>query len=311
LTSLAQFTGTNLARQIEEGKTLQQTELTPAALAALPQAALDVLPLGYIPGVRQLIPGVRQIFAAAGREVPEKVAEQIIKQGTVNTLKDYGVTSLKAMGAEGFTEAGQQFLERLQAGLSLTDERARDEYWQSLIGGAVLGGTLAPAGRYVERGKIADEQAKERRAQETELVKQQNLEAERVKAEQEAYKQTPEFLKDVNQRYETLQAQLKALDARAGVKPDKNDLAAQADVKEARQERDALKKAEETQQLVADYRMAEPRIRAMREEAEQARIIRRGHENPRRTGRFVWRSYSPRSNTACPASGYCAAHQRT
>lgn len=276
LTSLAQFTGTNLGRQIQEGKTLQQTELAPAALAALPQAALDVLPLGYIPGVRQLIPGVKQIFAAAGKEIPEKVAEQIAKQGTVNTLKDYGVSTLKSMGAEGVTEAGQQFFERLQAGLSLTDERARDEYWQNLVGGAVLGGVLAPAGRYVERGQIATEQAKERRAQEAEIVKQQNAEAERLKAEQAAYKQTPDFLKDVSQRYEALQTQLKTLDARAGVKPNKNDLVAQADVKEARQERDALKKADETQQLVADYRLAKPRIDAMQAEEEQARINAEG-----------------------------------
>jgi hypothetical protein len=276
LTSLAQFTGTNLGRQIQEGKTLQQTELAPAALAALPQAALDVLPLGYLPGVRQLIPGVKQIFAAAGKEIPEQVAEQIIKQGTVNTLKDYGATTLKAMGAEGVTEAGQQFFERLQAGLNLTDEKARDEYWQSLIGGAVLGGTLAPAGRYVERGQIADQQAKERRAQEAELVKQQNVEAERLKAEQEAYKQTPDFLKDVSQRYEGLQAQLKQLDERASVKPAKNDLVAQADVGEARRERDALKKSDETLQLVADYRAAEPRIKAMREEEEQARVTAEG-----------------------------------
>jgi len=280
LTSLAQFTGTNLGRQIQEGKTLQQTELAPAALAALPQAALDVLPLGYLPGVRQLIPGVKQIFAAAGKEIPEQVAEQIIKQGTVNTLKDYGATTLKAMGAEGVTEAGQQFFERLQAGLNLTDEKARDEYWQSLIGGAVLGGALAPAGRYVERGQIAGQQAKERRAQEVELVKQQTAEAERVKAEQEAYKQTPDFLKDVSQRYEGLQAQLKQLDERASVKPAKNDLVAQADVKEARQERDALKKLDETLQLVADYRMAEPRIRAMREEEEQARVTAEGMKAP-------------------------------
>jgi hypothetical protein len=280
LTSLAQFTGTNLGRQIQEGKTLQQTELAPAALAALPQAALDVLPLGYLPGVRQLIPGVKQIFAAAGKEIPEQVAEQIIKQGTVNTLKDYGATALKAMGAEGVTEAGQQFFERLQAGLNLTDEKARDEYWQSLVGGAVLGGALAPAGRYVERGQIAGQQAKERRAQEVELVKQQTAEAERVKAEQEAYKQTPDFLKDVSQRYEGLQAQLKQLDERASVKPAKNDLVAQADVKEARQERDALKKSDETLQLVADYRMAEPRIRAMREEEEQARVTAEGMKAP-------------------------------
>lgn len=276
LTSLAQFTGTNLGRQIQEGKTLQQTELAPAALAALPQAALDVLPLGYLPGVRQLIPGVKQIFAAAGKQIPEQVAEQIIKQGTVNTLKDYGASALKAMGAEGITEAGQQFFERLQAGLNLTDEKARDEYWQSLVGGAVLGGALAPAGRYVERGQLADQQAKERRAQETELVKQQTAEAERVKAEREAYKQTPDFLKEVDQKWSALQAQLKQLDERANVKPDKNDLVAQADVKEARQERDALKKSDETQQLVADYRAAKSRIDDMKAEQEQARVNAEG-----------------------------------
>lgn len=280
LASLAQFTGTNLARQIEEGKTLQQTELAPAALAALPQAALDVLPLGYIPGVRQLIPGVKQIFAAAGKQIPDTVAEQIIKQGTVNTLKDYGAATLKSMGAEGITEASQQFFERLQAGLSLTDEKARDEYWQNLVGGAVLGGALAPAGRYVERGQIADRQAKERRAQEAELVKQQVAETDRLKAEQEAYKQTPDFLKDVSQRWDALQTQLKELDARASAKPAKNDLAAQADVKEARQERDALKKADETQQLVADYRVAKPRLDALKAEEEQARITEEGMQAP-------------------------------
>lgn len=55
------------------------------------------------------------------------------------------------MGAEGITESAQQVLERMQAGLNLTDEKARDEYFQSLIGGAVLGGALSPAGRFVER----------------------------------------------------------------------------------------------------------------------------------------------------------------
>jgi hypothetical protein len=55
------------------------------------------------------------------------------------------------MTVEGLTEAAQQSLERLQAGLTMTDEAARDEYLESFIGGAVLGGVLAPPGRYLER----------------------------------------------------------------------------------------------------------------------------------------------------------------
>ena len=146
LASLAQFTGSNLSRQMDEGKRLGQTELGYAAAAAVPQAALDMVSF-------KMAPGIRQIFAAAGKDVPEKMAEQIAKQGTLQIAKDYGLSVGKAMGAEGITEAGQQFFERLQAGLNLTDAKAREEYWDSLVGGAVLGGALAPAGRYVERDR--------------------------------------------------------------------------------------------------------------------------------------------------------------
>ena len=50
--------------------------------------------------------------------------------------------SLKTAGWEGLTETGQQFLERLQAGLNITDEEARKEYkddsaLQNIIDGIV------------------------------------------------------------------------------------------------------------------------------------------------------------------------------
>jgi hypothetical protein len=56
------------------------------------------------------------------------------------------------MGVEGLTESAQQVLERAQAGLNITDPQARQEYFDSFVGGAILGGALAPAGRFVERG---------------------------------------------------------------------------------------------------------------------------------------------------------------
>ena len=65
--------------------------------------------------------------------------------------------------------------ERLQAGLSITDEKARDEYFESFIGGAVLGGTLGVPGRFVERG-IEKGQARKVLAEE-ERAKQAELNA--------------------------------------------------------------------------------------------------------------------------------------
>ena len=133
--SAGQFIGSNLSRQLDEGKkegkTLADTSLTYATLAAIPQAALDTVSL-------HMIPGIRGIFAKAGQDITEKTAEMIAKKGIANTALDLG----KASTVEGLTEAGQQVFERLQAGLNITDEDARKEYYDNFVGGAVLGGIL-------------------------------------------------------------------------------------------------------------------------------------------------------------------------
>lgn len=167
--SATQFTGSNLLRQMNEGVPLSQTDLPAALAAAGPQAALDVLSF-------KLMPGIRAIFSAAGKDITEQAAAQIAKQTTGQIAKDYAQSTGTAMGVEGLTESGQQLLERLQAGLNITDADARDEYFESFIGGAVLGGTLAPAGRYFERGA---QQRKEEKAE------QERLAAERRAATEE------------------------------------------------------------------------------------------------------------------------------
>ncbi len=172
-TSAGQFTGSFLRRQMEEGKTLGQTDLQSAVLASIPAAALDAVSF-------KMLPGIRQLLTAAGKEVTPSVAKRIAEQGVKEVAKDYALATGKSMGAEGLTEAGQQFFERLQAGLSLTDEKARDEYVDSLIGGAVLSGTLAPAGRFVERRG----QAKKEDAQRLEEARQ--LDAAEARREAEA-----------------------------------------------------------------------------------------------------------------------------
>ncbi len=193
--SAGQFTGSNLRRQMEEGKKLGETELGSAALAAVPQAALDMVSF-------RMIPGIRQIFTAAGTELAPAAAKRIAEQGVKEIAKDYTLATGKAMTAEGLTEAGQQVLERMQAGLSLTDPQARAEYIDSLIGGAVLGGVLSPAGRYVERRGEAAKQEAER------LEK-----AQEVRAQEEARRASPEGQAAFVQDYDARSARLTELKA--------------------------------------------------------------------------------------------------
>lgn len=144
LASAGQFVGSNLARQLDEGKkegkNLADTSLTSAVAASIPQAALDTFSF-------KMTPLIRGIFGKAGKEITEKTAEEIAKKGILSTITQTGKTA----NIEGLTEAGQQVLERLQAGLNITDEEARKEYFDSYIGGAVLGGTLGAAGHFIEK----------------------------------------------------------------------------------------------------------------------------------------------------------------
>lgn len=156
--SATQFTGSNLRRQMETGKSIGDTDLGNAALAAVPQAALDLVSF-------RMMPAIRRLFGAAGKDISEEAAKQIANKSIKDAVADYALTTGKVMGVEGLTETSQQVLERMQAGLDLTDPEARDEYFQSFVGGAVLGGVLAPPGRYLERrGIIAEEEKKEREA---------------------------------------------------------------------------------------------------------------------------------------------------
>ena len=175
--SALQFAGSNLSRQVDTGVSLADTNLAAAAGTAIPQALLDSFALG-------LIPGVRKLAGVAGEKLTAEQAKAIAKQGLGKTLQDYALTTGKVMGAEGLTEAGQQVLERLQAGLKLDNEEARQEYFDSFLGGAVLGGALAPVGRFAERSgikqqaKIADIQDRVKAAAEKAKAKAQPAEVE-------------------------------------------------------------------------------------------------------------------------------------
>jgi hypothetical protein len=198
--SATQFTGSNLSRQMQEGKALGETDLGSAALAAVPQAALDALRF-------KMLPGIRNILGQVGKEVSKDAAQAIAQQGIKEVAKDYALATGKAMGTEGLTEVGQQFLERMQAGLALTDEKARDEYFDSLVGGVVLGGVLSPAGRYVERRG----QAKKEEAQDLEAAMKQRQEDAKQREADVAQRATPEGRFEFVQDYEARQARFQEL----------------------------------------------------------------------------------------------------
>ena len=178
LASGLQFTGSNLSRQqqADENLQLQDTSLIKAAAAAIPQAALDVIGLRYIPGIQKL-------FKSVGQPITEKAAREMLEQGTLRTAGQYIAGGAKIGGIEGATEAGQQFFERLQAGLSIADEDARKEYLENFIGGAALGAVASPFGvrgkRNEARGAISkaeQEQADQAQAAQEEQNKQLEFE---------------------------------------------------------------------------------------------------------------------------------------
>ena len=197
--SAGQFAGSNLIRQTEEGKKLGETDLTNAVLAAIPMAALDTVSL-------RMIPGMGKLFEGAGLSISKEAAQDLAKEGLKKTAADYALTTGRTMGVEGLTEASQQVFERMQAGLSLTDPSARAEYFDNFIGGAVLGGILAPVGRRVERGA-------EQTRFDTQQREEQKTQAIAAKAEQDrldattlATKQTPEYAQQAEQAYRDAEA---------------------------------------------------------------------------------------------------------
>lgn len=206
LTSAGQFTGSNLARQMDTGKTLEQTSLGAAVGAAIPQAALDTAAMA-------LMPGVGKLFGSVGAKLTTAQAEAIAKQTLSRAAADYAAKTGVAMGREGLTETAQQVLERVQAGLEIADPEARKEYIDSFIGGAALAGVGAPAGRYIERSAAKTQAADAQQARIREKRMADEAVAKEEAAAKEAEKQTPEYALKVEQDYLAAEQQKAALKA--------------------------------------------------------------------------------------------------
>jgi len=251
LTSAAQFTGSGLSRQMKPGegmanKSLGETNLADAALASIPQAVLDTVSL-------RMIPGLGKMFERAGVGISKQAAQDLAKEGIKKTAADYALATGKTMGVEGLTEAGQQVFERMQAGLNITDANARAEYFDNFIGGAVLGGILAPAGRYVERGQ---EQTRfdtdTRTAQVADRAAAEQV-AQQAAAEEETYKQSQPYMDQVDQQYKDLQGKYNELKAQATADIADDDLSGKAIKADAAKALKEFINSSETQDVVQEY----------------------------------------------------------
>ena len=266
LPSLIQQFGGNIERQATEQKARGEAlniDTTAAGAAALPQAALDVAGT-FIPLGGRLISKLTGIPASA---LVGKTAAQATKLADEKLLATLAKGTATGALAEIPTEIAQQMMERAQAGLSLSDADALKEYGET----AYQVGLLAPmgaAGRLSERagarGQVIATKQEEARKQREEEAKTAKEEADKL----EAYKQTPEYLQETQQKYTDYQKQFDDLSAKAKAKTDPNDFAGIEAKREARKQLSELRQSDEFKNVVAEYRTAAPRIAAL----EQQRV---------------------------------------
>jgi len=255
--SAGQFTGSNISRNLEEGKAAKDVDVAKSVAAAVPQALLDTLSL-------RMVPGLGKMFGKAGVQMTEAELEQVAKHGIVSGLADkvrqYGPAVLKTSLTEGATEAAQQVFERAQAGLNLTDEAAKKEYFDNFLGGALLGGTLAVPGRAIERG-AARQEAEQKRDERLRGEEDTRLQAE-AKAEAER-KASPDYLLSLEPKLTELQDKVKELRQARGKKPGKNaDPEAQIEWKE---------KTDEIRTMMEEMRDVQSEIKTNKPKIEKAK----------------------------------------
>ena len=264
--SAGQFTGSNLARQMDTGKSLEETSLGTAVAGAIPQALLDTAAMA-------LLPGIGKLFGSVGSKLTTEQAKAIASQTLTRTIADYTAKTGMAMGREGFTEAAQQVIERVQAGLEIDNPEARKEYIDSFIGGAILGGVLAPAGRAFERGGAKRQAAAADRAEALQLSSEQ---LQKQKAQEDAAaqaleteRQSPEYAKSVVAQYDALQKQKQDLIAQKRKIVDASPTADADRAFNAELNQQLRAVAAEIKPLAGEYNRVQPIIQ---QEAEKARV---------------------------------------
>lgn len=209
--SLPMFFGTNLARQEQEAPN-KPFDKTAALAAAVPQAGLDaasnLLALGPMLKIAKIGGVPIPVLAKAS---PEVAKAKLVQSAQQSLLAATGKGAVVGTAAEIPTEVAQQILERHQAGLPVLDASALGEYEEAAFGAAVagapVGGVAGGIGRAQAKGFVRREEADQAAA-----ARAAGLEEERKNKEtEEARKQTPEYLLEIEKQYEEGKARIKAV----------------------------------------------------------------------------------------------------
>lgn len=202
LASAAQFFGTNIGRQVQEGQPIEPGK---AALAAIPQAALDVGTLKFA--------GLGRIFGLEGEKAASKITQDIV----TSYKKGIPLHAVKGL-AEVPTEVAQQVLERAQAGKDLTGEDAFNEYKASAAAAGLMGPAMGTVGgasevrgnrRVVQEQQAAQQQAAAAEAAQTrqaDEARRQAFAAQQAQIEQAAQAQRMDEQREGSKAYAPLNA---------------------------------------------------------------------------------------------------------
>ena len=248
---LTQMFGSNIERQAaeqeKEGKPISINRGA-AGAAALPQAALDVVSQ-YIPLGSKLVSKLVGIPEAAFVSKSAAQVQKLADERLYATLaKGLGVGVM----AEVPTEVAQQMLERAQAGLSLTSPDALKEYGETAYQVSLLA-PLGAAGRTFQRGAARSDI---RQKQEDAVAEERSLQAlEQEKATQAlvARRGTPEYAREVEQKYKDMAAKQLEYETISKSKVADDDLLGQQAKRDARKARQALMTSDEFKDTLAEY----------------------------------------------------------
>jgi len=231
--------GSNLARQDAENPNAPLDKGS-AAVAAVGQSALDATStlflFGRLAGVNKL---AGEALPSLFKKPAAEVEKNLVKAAEQSLLKTTAKGAAQGAAVEMPTELAQTVLERAQAGLSLTGAEANKEYEATLAGAAAVGGALGPVRSVTERGAARKElAAKDKVAADEARALAASQEEEKKKVE-EAKRQTPEYLVDLEQRYTAAQDKLRQMraDALAMGKPEQDS----AEALQKKQLRDAIR----------------------------------------------------------------------
>lgn len=262
---ISQFGGDVERQAAEQEKAGQPIDINrvAAGAAAAPQAALDVLGT-FIPFGGKLISKVTGIPTGALFGKTAAQAEKLANERLLTTLAKGTATGVVS---EIPTEIVQQMLERAQAGLSLSSPDAMKEYGETAYSVGLLG-PIGAVGRISEKSGARSEIEDAKKAEQAKAAAEAKVQADKVAAEQAAYKATPEYLLQLDQQHTDALAAFNETKKAVGKKPGKD---ADDDAKDAYKER--LAAAKEAQDAYKAIREEHKPLRsAIAQAKEQVRV---------------------------------------